>query len=183
MTDLPETAATLVAFWTRAGRERWFTPDAAFDEACRTRFGALYEEAAAGHLAAWEATAEGALALVLLLDQIPRNIHRQDPRTWATDRQALAIADRAIDRGFDQVVVPDLRALFLLPFTHSERLIDQDRSVALYEDAGDADGVQWARHHRDIVARFGRFPHRNAVLGRETTPGEQACLADDPFRG
>ena len=183
MSNTAETAATLVAFWNRAGRERWFTHDAAFDAECRTRFGALHEKAAAGELSGWEETAEGALALVLLLDQIPRNIHRQDPRTWATDRQALEVADRAIARGLDREVAPELRAFFFLPFMHSERLADQERSVPLYEAAGDADGAHWARHHRDIVARFGRFPHRNAVLRRETTPEEEAFLAEDAFRG
>jgi uncharacterized protein (DUF924 family) len=127
---------------------------------------------------------DGALAVVLLLDQFPRNMFRGTRRVYQTDATALDVADRAIERGFDSQVEPALRGFFYLPFEHSESLADQERSVALHEAAGDEDGLTWARHHHDIVARFGRFPHRNAILGRESTPEELAYLAqEDAFKG
>ena len=173
----------VVAFWRQAGPERWFSKDESFDASCRARFLAAHEHAAAGDLAAWEGTPEGALALLILLDQMPRNMFRGDPRTWATDSDALRIAERAIDRGFDREVAPEMRRFFYLPFMHAEDLAAQERSVSLNEALNDPEINRFARHHRDIVARFGRFPHRNEVLGRMSTPDEIAFLADDPFRG
>ena len=142
-----------------------------------------YEAAARGDLAEWELTAEGALALVLLLDQFPRNMFRGTRRVYATDPAALLTADRALERGYDREVEPVLRRFFALPFMHAEDIGEQDRSVRLAETLGDADTLKWARHHRDIIARFGRFPHRNAVLGRESTPEEERFLEEDEFRG
>jgi uncharacterized protein (DUF924 family) len=174
--------ADVVAFWRAAGPKRWFEKDDAFDEDIRRRFLAVHEAAAAGKLGAWEDNAEGALALLILLDQFPRNMFRGDARTFATDRQARAVASRALLNGFDGVF-PDLRSFFYLPFEHSEDLADQERSVALYKAAGDADDLKWAELHADIIRRFGRFPHRNAVLGRATTPEEQAFLDSGGFAG
>jgi len=177
------TAAEIVRFWSEAGHDRWFTKDDAFDAEIRRRFLATHEAAAAGKLAAWEQTAEGALALMILLDQFPRNMFRGSARAFATDPQARAITASALLRGFDGQVPADLRAFFYLPFEHSEDLADQDRGIALYTAAGDTDGLKWAKIHHDIIARFGRFPHRNAVLGRATAAEEQAFLDDGGFAG
>ena len=177
------TPAAVVSFWREAGPERWFSRDDAFDQTCRDRFAFTYEAAARGDLNEWELTPEGALALVLMLDQFPRNMFRGTKAVYRTDPAALMAADRAIERGHDHEVDPDLRRFFYLPFMHAESLDHQERSVALNEALGDEDTAKWARHHRDIVARFGRFPHRNAILGRESTPEEEAFLEESEFRG
>jgi uncharacterized protein (DUF924 family) len=173
----------VIAFWREAGPDRWFSRDEAFDAAIRDRFGETYEAAARGDLNEWELSPEGALALVLVLDQFPRNLFRGTRRVYATDDTALMAAERAIERGHDRAVEPALRRFFYLPFMHAEDPAMQERSVALNEGLGDPEVAKWARHHRDIVARFGRFPHRNAVLGRETTPEEATFLKEDGFRG
>ena len=173
----------VVAFWRAAGPDRWFAKDDAFDAACRERFMGAWEKAGRGELAAWERTPEGALALVLLLDQMPRNMFRNDPRTWSTDPQALAAATRALDKGFDESLGEDVRAFLYLPFEHAEDLPAQDLSLVLFERLGAAEQLKWARHHHAIIARFGRFPHRNAILGRTSTPDELAYLDEDDFRG
>jgi len=167
----------IVAFWVEAGPERWFAEDPAFDEACRQRFLPGYEAAARGDFNEWELSPRGALALCLLLDQLPRNMFRGTRRAYATDAAAVLAAERAIERGHDRQVEPELRRFFYLPFMHSEEAAHQERSVTLNDAIGDPEVAKWARHHRDIVARFGRFPHRNAILGRESTPEEQAFLA------
>ncbi len=172
----------VLAFWREAGPDKWFSKDEAFDQACRDRFMATYEAAARGDLNEWELTPEGSLAVILLLDQFPRNMFRGQRETYKTDPVALMAADRAIERGFDRKVEPELRRFFYLPFMHSESLRHQERSVALNEALGE-DSIKWARHHHDIIARFGRFPHRNAILGRESTPEEEAFLQEDSFRG
>lgn len=174
----------VLEFWAAAGPERWFAKDEAFDAACRERFVLTHEAAARGDLNDWELSPRGALALCLLLDQLPRNMFRGTRRAYRSDDAAVMTADRAIERGHDKAVEPALRRFFYLPFMHSEDAADQERSVALNEALGDADAIQWARHHRDIIARFGRFPHRNAILGRESTPEEAAFLAEEgAFRG
>ena len=175
--------AEIVAFWREAGPDKWFEQDADFDQAIRLRFLPIYEAAARGELAAWQESREGALALLLLLDQFPRNMFRGNARTYATDALARAVADRALARGFDQMTEPALRQFFYLPFMHSEALIDQERSVRLYEALGEAEQLRYAREHRDIVQRFGRFPHRNRMLGRAMTPAEQAFLDAGGFAG
>jgi uncharacterized protein (DUF924 family) len=177
------TAAEVVRFWTEAGPGHWFNKDDAFDAEIRRRFLATHEAAAAGKLADWESTAEGALALLILLDQFPRNMFRGSARAFATDPQARAITAGALLRGFDAQLPANLRGFFYLPFEHSEDMADQDRGIALYTAAGDTDGLKWAKTHHDIVSRFGRFPHRNAVLGRATTPEEAAFLDDGGFAG
>jgi uncharacterized protein (DUF924 family) len=171
----------VIAFWRAAGHDKWFKRDDGFDAEIRSRFLKTHEAAARGELGRWEETAEGALALVLALDQFPRNLFRNDPRTYATDALAREIADRAIARGFDRQVTEELRTFFYLPFMHSEDVADQERCVDLYRALGDADSLKWAEHHAGIVRRFGRFPHRNRILGRETTPEEQAFLEVDRF--
>jgi uncharacterized protein (DUF924 family) len=181
--DRLATPDEVLAFWREAGPDRWFTPDDAFDAACRERFLLTHEAAARGDLNEWELTPDGSLAVVLLLDQFPRNMFRGTKRVYRTDPAAVDAADRAIEKGFDTQVDSALRRFFYLPFMHSEELRDQDRSVTLNEATGEAELMEWARHHRDIVARFGRFPHRNAVLGREGTAEEDRFLQDSAFAG
>ena len=175
-------AADIVAFWRDVGPERWFKKDDALDAEIRRRFLAAHEAAAAGKLAAWERNAQGALALLILLDQFPRNMFRGEARAFATDPQARAIASRAILNGFDGAD-PAMRTFFYLPFMHSEDMADQEKAIAFYRAQDNADGLKWAELHADIIRRFGRFPHRNAALGRATTKEEQAFLDSGGFAG
>jgi uncharacterized protein (DUF924 family) len=177
-----EAPAAIVAFWRQSGPDRWFKKDAAFDDEIKRRFLATHEAATAGRLTDWEQSAEGALALLILLDQFPRNMFRGEARAFATDPLARAVTSRAILNGFDGAF-PDMRGFFYLPFEHSENLADQERGLALYKAVGDEDGLKWAVLHADIIRRFDRFPHRNAVLGRVTTPEEQAFLDGGGFGG
>jgi uncharacterized protein (DUF924 family) len=172
----------IVAFWRTVGPERWFEKDAELDDEIRRRFLTVYEEAAGGKLTHWEQSAEGALALLILLDQFPRNMFRGEARAFATDPLARAIASRAILNGFDGIF-PDMRTFFYLPFMHSESLADQHRAIAFYRAQNDADSLTWAERHAGIIRKFGRFPHRNAILGRVTTPEEQAFLDGGGFAG
>ena len=173
----------VVAFWVEAGPRRWFAKSDAFDGEIRRRFEALHHAAARGELDGWSETAEGALALLLLLDQFPRNLYRGSPHAFAADPLARRIARAAVDRGFDAAVAPALRQFFYLPFEHSEHPADQDRGVSLCEACGDAELAKWANIHRDIIRRFGRFPHRNACLGRPSTDEERAFLKAGGFAG
>jgi uncharacterized protein (DUF924 family) len=177
------TASDVVAFWRDAGPERWFEKDTAFDDEIRERFLALHDAAASGALRAWEGSVDGALALLLLLDQFPRNMFRYEARAFATDPLARAVAAGALVRGFDAQVASDMRCFFYLPFEHSEDIADQERALTLYTAAGDTENLKWAELHADIIRRFGRFPHRNAMLGRVTTLEEQAFLNDGGFAG
>ena len=179
----PERPADVLGFWRDAGPARWFTPDPAFDELCRRRYLPAYDDAVASRLAGWEENPDGALALVILLDQMPRNMFRGTPRVWQADPLALAAAERALANGYDAAVDAELRPFLYLPFMHAEDLRAQERSVALFETLGAADNLRFARHHHAVVARFGRFPHRNDVLRRPSTPEELAFLEEDPFRG
>jgi uncharacterized protein (DUF924 family) len=177
------TPVEIVSFWRDAGPEKWFAQDDAFDSLIKSRFLKSHEAAARGDLAAFEDSAEGALALVILLDQFARNMFRGTARAFATDPLARAVADRAITRGFDRAIDKTMRQFFCLPFMHSELIADQHRSVQLYEALGDADLSTYALTHRDVVAKFGRFPHRNRMMGRETTPAEQEFLDGGGFAG
>jgi uncharacterized protein (DUF924 family) len=182
-TPARRSAEDVLAFWLAAGHERWFEPDEDFDAEIRMRFATTYEDAAAGRLSAWEDWPQGALALLIVLDQFPRNMFRHSGRSYATDPLARSVARSAIARGFDQQIAMPARSFFYLPFEHSEELADQERAVVLMEKTGDADLLKWAVLHRDIIRRFGRFPHRNSVLGRATTPEEQAFLDTGGFSG
>ena len=173
----------VLTFWRATGPKKWFAKDDAFDAEIKGRFLPTYEAAAAGRLAGWEATPEGALALAIVLDQFPRNMFRNDARAFAADTTARGVADRALARGFDREVPAGDRMFFYLPFEHSENLADQERCCALFRALGDADLLRWAELHADIIRRFGRFPHRNAVLGRKTTPAERDFLDNDGFAG
>jgi uncharacterized protein (DUF924 family) len=173
----------VTGFWRQAGPGKWFKKSAAFDEAIRLKFEPTHHAAARGEYDAWAETPEGALALTILLDQFPRNLYRGSAHQFATDPKARVIARAAIERGFDRQVEPQLRAFFYLPFEHSEDLADQDYCIALNTESGVADDLKWAQLHRDIIARFGRFPHRNSCLGRVTTADEQAFLDEGGFSG
>jgi uncharacterized protein (DUF924 family)/GNAT superfamily N-acetyltransferase len=187
----PERARALLDFWFGApddpDRDRhrpiWFKSTDEFDAALRRDFLADYEAAAGGSLSSWEASAHGALALLLLLDQVPRNIFRDMPRAYATDPAARAAANRAIERGFDQLVPPIWRRFFYMPFHHSEDLADQRRSLALFaalpQNTGSGGSLRrYGRRYIEVIERFGRFPHRNEILGRQSTPEELTFLAE-----
>ena len=172
----PTTAAEVVTFWRDAGPSRWFARSEAFDRDCETRFLAAHHAAARREMESWLADAEGALALLILLDQIPRNVFRDSAHAYATDPLARHYAQRAIEAGFDRAVEPALQVFFYLPFEHAEDMDDQRRSLELHGRLAGDDADHWARLHLEIIERFGRFPHRNAVLGRTTTAEEQAFL-------
>jgi uncharacterized protein (DUF924 family) len=174
------TPADIIRFWREAGPDRWWPKDDAFDATIKSRFLELWKQAAAGGLQDWRSSDEGMLALVIVLDQFPRNMFRGDPRTYATDALARDVARRAVDAGADQRVDPALRQFIYMPFMHSEELTDQERCVELFRAT---DNEKYAESHADIVRRFGRFPHRNALLGRATTPDEQAFLDSGGFSG
>jgi uncharacterized protein (DUF924 family) len=178
----PRAATDVVAFWRDAGPARWFAKDPAFDRLFRERFLDLHLAATRAELGGWLASPEGALALLLLLDQFPRNAFRGTPRMYASDALARQMASAAIEAGHDRVVQPELRAFFYLPFGHSEDLADQERAVTLCRPLGQPT-LSHAEGHRDIVRRFGRFPHRNPILGRPMTPEEQAFLDAGGFAG
>jgi uncharacterized protein (DUF924 family) len=177
------TPADILAFWREAGRDRWYARDEAFDALVRERYLKLWRKATAGELSAWEASDDGALALVILLDQFPRNMFRGDANTYASDSEARKVARRAIDRGADGRIDPHLLEFLYMPFMHSEHLADQLRCVELFRTADNAESLKYAEHHAEIIRRFGRFPHRNRILGRATTPEEQAFLDDGGFSG
>ncbi len=176
-------AEEVIHFWRDAGPKRWFKKSQAFDDMCELGFEEVSEQAVRGELDHWLQSAEGALALVLLLDQMPRNIHRGTRQAYAADAKAREVAGQAIEQGFDSQVDEPLRQFFYTPFMHSEDIADQDRAVDLYQQLEGPEPAKWAEHHRDIIARFGRFPHRNAILGRESTKEEQAWLDAGGFKG
>jgi len=189
---LPDRARALLDVWFGAPgdplreerREIWFRSTPEHDEMLRALFLADYERAATGALADWEAAPDSALALVLLLDQIPRNIFRETPRVYDTDPIARAVADRAMANGFDMVVPPAWRMFFYMPLHHSENLADQQRATALVanlpgrRDPEHGENRRYGLPYVDVIARFGRFPHRNAILGRVSTPEELSFLAE-----
>jgi uncharacterized protein (DUF924 family) len=178
----PAEAAAVIAFWRAAGPALWFAKDADFDQRFRERFFTLHEAATRGELSPWQSSPEGALALLILLDQFPRNAFRGTARMYASDGFARLIADAAIARGHDLQIEPALRLFMYLPFAHSEQLADQERSLALNQSLGEPN-LSHAKHHHDIVKRFGRFPHRNPILGRVMRPEEQQYLDEGGYSG
>jgi uncharacterized protein (DUF924 family) len=187
MTSGGATAQDVIGFWGALESKRWFRKDEALDAAIRQRFEPLHLAASRGELKAWGESAEGALALLLLLDQFPRNMYRGSPHAFATDGLALVEAEQAVAKGFDLQTPVELQVFFYLPFEHQETVEAQRRGVELCR-AYDARGahesyLRFALIHLDIIERFGRFPHRNAVLGRVSTPEELAFLAGDGFKG
>jgi uncharacterized protein (DUF924 family) len=177
------TPADILTFWRDAGPDRWYARDDAFDADLTARYLRLWQRAAAGELSAWEDSDDGTLALTIVLDQFPRNMFRGDPMTYASDAAARAIAGRALDHGVDARIAEDLREFLYLPFMHSEHLADQLRCVDLFRKVDDGDNLKYAEHHAAIIKRFGRFPHRNRILGRSTTAEEQAFLDEGGFSG
>jgi uncharacterized protein (DUF924 family) len=183
----------ILEFWFGASDAKrdarvWFVPDAAFDQACIAGFLADHERAAAGRLDDWRATPRSALALILLLDQLPRNMFRGTARAFATDREAVTVAKDAVARRFDRALTVTERAFVYLPFEHSEHLDDQQESVRLFRELADRDPAmsgyrEYAQHHMEVIRRFGRFPHRNAILGRTSTPEEAQFMVRSSYGG
>ena len=176
-------AKTIVDFWMLAGPERQFAKDAAFDGALAVRFSGALRQARLGSFDHWGETPDGALALVILLDQVSRNIHRGSPLAFAADAKALILAKTFVGRGFHQMLPPPLAFWLIMPFEHAENLDAQHRCVALFATMGQHEMVYYAQMHLDIIARFGRFPHRNPVLGRRSTEAEIAFLQAGGFAG
>ena len=174
------TALSFLNFWLTAGHEKWFGGGDAFDEECRV-YEPLWERAREGQFDDWMETAAGALALIILLDQIPRNIFRGQARQFSTDTKALQLARTAINRGYDQTQAMPARNFFYLPLMHSEELSDQQACCDCLRPLGSKEHYYFALVHMDVIARFGRFPHRNEMLGRETTDAEQAYLNSGGF--
>ena len=177
------TPSDVVAFWKEAGPSKWFAKEDAFDALFHDRFRDAHFTAARRGLDHWAETAEGVLALLILLDQFPRNCFRGTGHAFATDPLARMFALRALDAGFDRAMENDLRRFFYLPLQHAEDRALQDRQMALFQAMERPADDRWAEHHHAVIERFGRFPHRNRALGRETTAEEQAFLEADGFRG
>jgi uncharacterized protein (DUF924 family) len=179
------TADVVLGFWFAPGMSRrWFRSTAALDQAIRDRFEPTWRQAAAGELDAWCDSAMGMLALVIVMDQFPLNMFRGLARAFETEQKAVAVTLSAVERGYDRQLPREQLAFLYMPLMHSEQLPHQDRSVSLFEAAGLDDNARFARHHRELIRRFGRFPHRNAILGRQDTAEETAYLASkEAFRG
>jgi uncharacterized protein (DUF924 family) len=165
----------VLAFWFGLDPEQWWKADTELDLACRTRFETLWEEQRSRPADDFLGSAEEALAAIILFDQLPRNMFRGLADQFATDHLALAIAKAAVERGYDEALEQPRRGFFYMPFQHSEDLDDQRRSLALFGALGDAELLHYARLHHDVIERFGRFPHRNAILGRAPRPDEIAA--------
>jgi uncharacterized protein (DUF924 family) len=173
----------ILGFWQAAGPKQWYAGSSAFDEAIRLKFEPTHHAAARGEYDAWAGTAEGALALVILLDQFPRNLYRNSGHAYATDGKARSVARAAVAAGFHRKVAPELRQFFVLPFEHSEDLADQNAGVAVVRELDDPDHLKWVELHRDYIIRFGLFTHRNEALGRITTSEEQSFIDAGGFPG
>ena len=174
----------ILSFWSSIGHEGWWTKSDELDAKMIDQFSELHEQAASGKLDGWADTPDGALALIIILDQFSRNMFRGDSKTFAQDEKALTLAKECIAKGLDQKCREDLRLFFYLPYEHSERIADQEQSVLLqYANDGSPETMKAALEHREIIQRFGRFPHRNDVLGRHTTPAERAYLDGGGFKG
>lgn len=181
----PSAPADILRFWfVESGKRKWFRGGPAFDAEIRARFSGHHFAASAGLLDHWRAAPGPALALLIILDQFSRNIFRRDARAFASDPYARLIADGVIARRFDKIARLEARAFFYLPFMHSETLADQHRSLALFKATmPGSTNLPYATHHAEIIERFGRFPHRNEVLGRRSTAAETAYLKHGGFRG
>lgn len=180
---MTQTAKDVLDFWKKAGKEKWFDKDKNFDSEIISRFLETYELAASGGLDHWADDAQSCLALIIVLDQFPRNMFRNDPRAFAADPKALEIAAIARDRNYAPQTDKELQAFLFMPFMHSENLSDQKESVALQTAHGGPENVKAAKWHLEIIERFGRFPHRNPVLGRTMTDEEQVYLDEGGFKG
>jgi len=174
---------SVLDFWKNAGPQKWWRKDDAFDDEILQRFGSTYEMACAGQLDDWANTPSGALALILLLDQFSRNLNRNSARAFAHDEKTAALAKQLIATGADQEMPTEIYNFCYLPLMHSENLNHQEMAVQQMRSIGNEGGLKSAIEHRDIIAEFGRFPHRNQVLGRTTTAEEQAFLDNGGFAG
>lgn len=181
MSEQLATSIDVLDFWWNAGPQKWFASSKEFDAEIAERFLPTIEAAKEGKLSSWTATADGALALIILLDQFTRNVYRGSARAFDADPTAREIADKAVRAGFDKAFPKEVRAFFYLPFEHAEDIDLQERSVDLFRALGDQGFYTYALEHMDVIRRFGRFPHRNAVLGRDTTAAEQAFLDSGGF--
>ncbi|MEA3303854.1 MAG: DUF924 family protein [Pseudomonadota bacterium] len=173
---------TILDFWFSDEVEAlWFRSTQSFDREIRDKFESLWQQGCNGELSPWEQTPQGSLALVILLDQLPLNMFRDQPQSFITEQASRDVAHRAIEKGFDKQLDNRHKHFLYMPLMHSEELSDQNRSVALLEAAGMTDNLRWAKHHRDIIARFGRFPHRNQILNRKSTSEELEWLKSGGF--
>jgi uncharacterized protein (DUF924 family) len=175
-----DTKQEVLKFWfEETAPAQWFQKNDTFDDEVRERFHVTYDMAAKDLCAEWARDADGVLALCLVLDQFPRNMFRGSPKSYSTDEKALLIAKAAVNRGLDQILSPVKRRFVYLPFEHSENLNDQKRSVKLFESMKEADplGYEYALKHYEVIEKFGRFPHRNVILGRESTSEELKYLS------
>lgn len=181
--DLAATPYDILGFWRNAGPRQWFAARPAFDDVIRLKFEPVHHAAARGEYDKWAAEAESALALLILLDQFPRNLYRRSAHAFATDEKARTVARQAAEKGWHLEVEPEMRQFMVLPFVHAEDIADQDYGLILAEEVADPELLKWVRLHRDVIVRFGRFPHRNPAFGRVTTPEEQAFLDEGGFGG
>ena len=170
-------------YWASLGNDGWWVKNPQVDQEIHDRFGKLHADACDGKLDHWAETADGALALIIILDQFSRNMFRGDAKSFTQDARALEIAKSAVESGLDADVREDLKVFFYLPYEHAETIFEQEKSVLLQYSIGDLESINAALEHREIIQRFGRFPHRNPVLGRHTTPAEQAFLDGGGFKG
>ncbi|MCF6320333.1 MAG: DUF924 domain-containing protein [Rhizobiaceae bacterium] len=178
-----EQVATVLEFWQAAGPSAWWKKNTDFDEQIADRFAELYEQAARRELDDWRKEANSCLALIIILDQFSRNMFRNNAKTFAQDDYALELAKHGVANGFDTKVAENIRSFYYLPYMHSEALDDQEACVELIRSANIEGSLKSAIEHRDIIARFGRFPHRNPVLGRNTSIKERAFLDEGGFSG
>jgi uncharacterized protein (DUF924 family) len=181
--EMDKLAQDILDFWTAAGPQKWFVKDDAFDQSIRDSFAAAHRAAARGEYAGWENSPHSALALLLLTDQFPRNMFRNSAHAFATDAMALNIAKRSLRAGHDGYCGEQMKQFFYMPLMHSEDISDQEYCVALCLQTASAENVKFARIHRDIIAKFGRFPHRNSMFGRASTSAEQQFLDAGGFAG
>ena len=178
-------SSEIIDYWYSDGvRKHWFSSTPELDKEIRDKYQQLWLEAASGALDAWQESPESCLALVILLDQFPLNMFRGRPESFQTDRKAVEVTLEALGKGFGERLNGDKLSFLLMPLMHSERIEEQDLSVQLYSKHGLTNNLKFAEHHRDIIRRFGRFPHRNSILGRANTPAEDEYLrSDKAFKG
>ena len=167
----------IIDFWFDENtKPLWFNSSPVFDAELKEKFEETYIAACDGKLSSWENNAEGLLALVILFDQFSLNMYRGDEKSFATEKRSREISLKAIEKGLDKTLTNEQKAFMYMPFMHSETLTDQDKAITLFEEAGLKENAKYAHHHRDIVQRFGRFPHRNSILNRENTDAEKNYL-------
>lgn len=176
---MPDASAILDFWYDKTMRACWFSSTPELDALIQDRFETLWQRAASGEFDSWMGSADGCLALVILLDQMPLNMFRGKAESFKTEQQAVAVCKRALAQGFDAQIPADRVAFLYMPLMHSENLDDQNLSVSLFETAALAGNLRFALHHRELIRKFGRFPHRNRILGRTSTPEEDAYLASD----